>query len=112
MAEYIKPKEWGKWISLVTFSVLPLPTAKEVVAHSPTPSMVKTAASSNGDGKNAEAAWLKWCSEKSNLLDQSVFLSRFSFKASSITDFWNSLSLTQTGKDVAKLLKPLGAKAK
>ena len=32
--------------------------ATDVVAHSPTPSMVNTTASSKGDGKNAEAAWL------------------------------------------------------
>jgi hypothetical protein len=37
-----------------------------VVAHSPTPSIVTTAASSNGDGKNALAAWLSWCSGKTN----------------------------------------------
>ena len=38
------------------------PSAAEVVAHSPTPSKVSTSASSNGDGKNALAAWLTWCS--------------------------------------------------
>ena len=43
----------------------PCPNASDVVAHSPTPSIVSTAASSNGDGKNALAAWLRWCSEKS-----------------------------------------------
>ena len=31
----------------------------DVVTHSPTPSIVRTAASLNGDGKNALAAWLK-----------------------------------------------------
>ena len=36
-----------------------LPIATVVVAHSPTPSAVKTTASSNGDGKKAPAAWLK-----------------------------------------------------
>ena len=35
-----------------------------LVAHSPTPSSVITAADSNGDGKNALAAWLSWCSVK------------------------------------------------
>ena len=35
-----------------------------VVAHSPTPSMVRTAASSNGEGKNALAACDSWCSQK------------------------------------------------
>ena len=43
---------------------MPLPIATVVVAHSPTPSAVKTIASSNGDGKKALAAWLKWWSEK------------------------------------------------
>ncbi len=35
------------------------PMATEVVAHSPTPSIVSTTASSNGDGKNTLAAWLR-----------------------------------------------------
>ena len=38
--------------------------AQVAVAHSPTPSRVKMAASSNGDGKNALAAWDSWCSVK------------------------------------------------
>ena len=38
------------------------PTPIELVAHSPTPSKVRIAADSNGDGKNALAAWLSWCS--------------------------------------------------
>ena len=41
---------------------LPRPTPMLLVAHSPTPSNVRTAAVSNGDGKNALAAWLSWCS--------------------------------------------------
>ncbi len=41
---------------------LPRPTPNEVVAHSPTPSMVRKAASSNGEGKNALAACDSWCS--------------------------------------------------
>ena len=41
---------------------LPWPTPTLLVAHSPTPSKVRTAALSNGDGKNALAAWLSWCS--------------------------------------------------
>ena len=36
--------------------LFPLPIATVVVAHSPTPSAVKTIASSNGDGKKALAA--------------------------------------------------------
>jgi len=34
------------------------------VVHSPTPSTVSIAASSNGDAKNALAAWERWCSLK------------------------------------------------
>ena len=37
-------------------SALPRPTPIVAVAHSPTPSIVRIAASSNGDGKNALAA--------------------------------------------------------
>ena len=40
-------------------SLFPFPIATVVVAHSPTPSAVKTNASLNGDGKNALAAWLR-----------------------------------------------------
>lgn len=47
---------WGQRISFMGVSVLPLPIATDVVAHSPTPSMVSTTASSNGEGKKAEAA--------------------------------------------------------
>jgi hypothetical protein len=36
------------------------------VAHSPTPSIVRIAASRKGDGKNALAAWDSWCSAKSS----------------------------------------------
>ena len=43
-----------------------MPIAAEVVAHSPTPSIVRTTASSNGDGKKALAAWLRWCSLNSS----------------------------------------------
>ena len=39
----------GKWISLCTSSFAPCPTATEVVAHSPTPSMVSTTACSKGE---------------------------------------------------------------
>ncbi len=41
---------------------LPFPTPMLLVAHSPTPSKVRIAADSNGEGKNALAAWLSWCS--------------------------------------------------
>ena len=63
-AEYNRPRECGKWISFLISNLLPLPIATVVVAHSPTPSAVKTIASSKGDGKKALAAWLKWWSEK------------------------------------------------
>ena len=43
----------------------------EVVAHSPTPSMVSTTASSKGEAKKALAAWDWWCSAKSSLFFQS-----------------------------------------
>ena len=36
---------------------LPRPTPKLAVAHSPTPSRVRIAASSKGEGKKALAAW-------------------------------------------------------
>jgi len=45
----------GQWISRRVSRVLARPIASEVVAHSPTPSMVRTSASSNGEGKNADA---------------------------------------------------------
>ena len=43
----------------MTSSRLSRPSASELVAHSPTPSSVSTAAEANGDGKNALAAWLR-----------------------------------------------------
>ena len=41
-----------------------------VVDHSPTPSTVSIKAFLNGEGKNALAAWLRWCSQKNNLSDE------------------------------------------
>ncbi len=41
--------------------VVPRPAQIDVVSHSPTPSMVRTAASSYGDGRKADAAWERWC---------------------------------------------------
>ena len=45
-------------ISTLTGAALQWPTPQVVVAHSPTPSRVRTTASSNGEGKKALAAWL------------------------------------------------------
>jgi hypothetical protein len=45
--------------------VLPRPLPWVVVAHSPTPSQVRIAASSKGEARKAEAAWDWWCSAKS-----------------------------------------------
>ena len=61
-AEYSSPSECGNRSSWVRSMRLPRPTPYEAVAHSPTPSSVKIAASSNGDGKNALAACDSWCS--------------------------------------------------
>jgi hypothetical protein len=58
-AEYKRPSECGKWISFAIVILLPSPRPAEVVAHSPTPSIVRIAAWAKGDGKKAEAAWLK-----------------------------------------------------
>ena len=91
---------------------MPDPIARDVEAHSPTPSMVRTAASLKGDGKKAEAAWLRWCSEKKSFDFQSTLLPKAILKKLVIVVFWNSLSLSQSGSDVAKLLKPFGAKAR
>ena len=48
-----------KWISFFISNLFFSLELQVVVAHSPTPSAVKTIASSNGDGKKALAAWLK-----------------------------------------------------
>jgi len=47
MALYSRPNEWGKVTSSNIDSDEPLPAPYVVVAHSPTPSTVSTAASSN-----------------------------------------------------------------
>jgi hypothetical protein len=41
---------------------VPAPTADIVVVASPVPSIVKIAARSNGETRNALAAWQRWCS--------------------------------------------------
>jgi ABC-type iron transport system FetAB ATPase subunit len=47
-AEYRSPSECGKSIVSRMSMLLPSPTPRVVVFHSPTPSTVSTAASSNG----------------------------------------------------------------
>ena len=49
-AEYNSPRECGNRCSRTISRSLPLPTPIDEVAHSPTPSIVTTAACSNGDG--------------------------------------------------------------
>ena len=55
-AEYSSPGESGHWSSISISRSEPRPAPIDAVAHSPTPSIVSTAASSNGEGKNALAA--------------------------------------------------------
>ena len=67
--EYSRPSECGKRSSCVRSSWLAPPCPQSAVArpqvavvHSPTPSTVSTAASSNGEAKKALAAWERWWS--------------------------------------------------
>ena len=62
-ALYRSPRLCGKRISLKSVMSVPRPTPNDAVAHSPTPSTVSIAASSKGDTRKQEAAWLMWCSE-------------------------------------------------
>ena len=101
----------GKWISRFGSSVLPRPIETEVVAHSPTPSMVSTTASSNGEGKKAEAAWLWWCSANSSL-PATLPLGANAASAFSRFGFWNSFSLIHSGIAMRKEAKPRGALAR
>src|SRR3989338_5112423 len=55
-AEYRSPNECGNRISPINSMLLSFPAPKLVVVHSPTPSMVRIAASLKGDGKKADAA--------------------------------------------------------
>ncbi len=90
----------------------PRPTASDVVVHSPTPSMVRMAASSKGDGKKALAAWLKWCSPNSSLRSRSLApgsMRRSSFRTRS---FWNSFSRSHSGMAMRNDRNPRGAKAR
>src|SRR5262249_36981868 len=54
-----KPTECGKRISLTSRISVPRPTPRLAVVHSPTPSTVRIAASSNGEQKKVLAAWDK-----------------------------------------------------
>ena len=101
----------GQWISRTVSSVLPRPIATDVVAHSPTPSMVSTTASSNGEGKKAEAAWLWWCSAKRSL-PSTLPLGEKASSAFSKFGFWNSFSLIQSGIAMRNDWKPRGALAR
>jgi hypothetical protein len=73
------------------------------VLHSPTPSTVRIAASSNGLGKKALAAWLSWWSVKSSGAVKAPGNSR------RITCRMKSFFLSQTGIAVLKLGHPPGA---
>jgi hypothetical protein len=66
-----------------------------VVAHSPTPSIVSTTASSNGDGKNALAAWLWWCSPNRSLDSQSKSGRSLQLLLEQL--FWKSFSFSHSG---------------
>ena len=58
--------------------------------------MVRTTASSKGEGKKAEAAWDWWCSANSSLPSTSPEAAN-GFSALIRFAFWNSFSLIHTG---------------
>ena len=68
--EYSRPTECGNASSCVSVRELPPPLQSPrprpiaAVVHSPTPSTVRMAASSNGELKSALAACEAWCSTK------------------------------------------------
>src|SRR5229473_3166311 len=62
-ALYRSPREWGNSICLRKSMRLPRPQPQVPVTHSPTPSTVRIAASSNGEHRKALAAWERWCSQ-------------------------------------------------
>src|SRR5678816_4502993 len=78
------------------------------VAHSPTPSIVSTADSSNGEGKKADAACDRWCSVNNRLLWSNP--SSKCFSDLTIWSFWNSFSFIQIGIAVRNDVNPFGAK--
>src|SRR5215470_6901551 len=102
---------WGQRISRLGSSLSPRPTHTDVVAHSPTPSMVSTTASSKGEGKKADAAWLWWCSANKSLPAAEPLAAKAE-SAFSKFGFWNSLSLIQAGIAVRNEVKPRGALAR
>ena len=71
------------------------------MAHSPTPSMVRNAASGNGDGKKAEAACDSWCSAKTT--------GPRCPSASAIRSFTQSFCPIQSGMAWTKAGSPRGA---
>ncbi len=75
-----------------------------VVVHSPTPSMVRKAASRKGEGKKADAAWDSWCSGK-----MTVPAKPSSFRMLSRIQ---SFCRIQSGMAVMKERSPPGAKAR
>ena len=90
-------------------SWLSCPSQAEVVAHSPTPSMHKTAAVRKGDGKNAEAACASWCSVN-RIGGRADFLTPASAaKALLNMALRNSFSFSQTGKAATNDRRPRGA---
>src|ERR1035441_4701026 len=85
----------------------PSPIATDVVAHSPTPSIVSTTAFSNGEGKNALAAWLKWCLlNSSSRFHPSRLSSRFNSLRSRLLR--NNFSHSHSGIDIRKDLNQIG----
>ena len=80
----------------------PSPTPRLAVAHSPTPSIVRMAAFSNGEGKNALAAWDSWCSVKTTGPSHP--------RASPMSSRIHSFFLSQTGMAFMKDEMPRGAK--
>src|SRR5262245_61487059 len=90
-------------------SWLSSPSQAEVVAHSPTPSMHRTAAVRKGDGKNAEAAEAS-CFSLNSIGRSADFLTPASAANALLNmDFRNSFSFSQTGRAATNDRRPRGA---
>ena len=85
----------------MTSILFPRPIAIVEVVHSPAPSTVRIAASSKGDVKKLDAAWLTWWSAKRNF-------ERGSFRRLAIIDLTQSLSLIHRCMDSRKTAALLG----